>query len=54
MNVKLTHGFILGRNLELLLLLYPGRVRSVSRKSQQYFSVYYSFSTLEPGSDLIQ
>jgi len=30
MHVKFTHGFILGRNLKILLLSYPGRDRSVT------------------------
>jgi len=30
MDVKFTHGFVLDINLEILLLSYPGRDRSVT------------------------
>jgi len=30
MRVKFTHGFILCRNLKIVLLFYPGRDRSVT------------------------
>jgi len=43
MNVKFTHGFILDRNLNILLLSYPGRDRSVTAAE---VSNTYQFITL--------
>jgi len=55
MHVNFTHGFILGRNLKIFIT-FISRKTSISHscRSQQYLSVYYSFTTLEPGSDLIR
>jgi len=43
MRVKLSHGFILRRNLKILLHFYPGRDRSVTAaevsKSYQFIAL---------------
>jgi len=53
MHVKFTHKIILGRNLEILLLLNSGRDRSFTAatvsNTNQFITLYY----VEPGSDLI-
>jgi len=44
MDVKFTHGFILVRNLKILLLPYPGRDRSVTAAAE--VNNTYQFITL--------
>jgi len=43
MHVKITHGFIIGRHLKMLLLSYSGRARSVTAAQ---VSNTYQFITL--------
>jgi len=46
MHIKFTHGFILGRHLEILLLSYPGRARSVTapkvNNTYQFITLNYA------------
>ena len=46
MHVKFTYKFILGRNLETLLLSYPGRDHSVTAAEvssiYQFITLYYA------------
>jgi len=52
MHVKFTHGFILGWNLEILLLSYPGRDRSVTAaefsNTYQFITLYYAWTRQWP------
>ena len=47
MHVKFTYVFVLGRNYEILILVKPGRDRSVTTATVS------STNQLEPGSHLI-
>ena len=46
MSNKFTIGFILGRNLEILLFLYPGRDHPVTAaevsNTYQFITLYYT------------
>ena len=54
-NVKFTHGFTLDRKLKNFITFISRKISiSQSRRNQQYLSVYYSFTKLEPGSDLVR
>jgi len=50
MHIKFTH--ILGRNLEMLLLSYPGRDRSVTTAevsiTYQFITLYYAWTRQWP------
>jgi len=48
MHIKFTYVFVLDRNFEILILVKPGRDRSVTTAKVG------STNQLEPGSDLIR
>ena len=48
LNIKFTYAFVLDKNLEILILVKPGRDRSVTTAKVS------STNQLEPGSDLIR
>jgi len=57
MSNKFTIGFILGRNLEILLFLYPGRDHPVTAaevsNTYQFITLYYTWTRQWPDQIII-